>query len=121
MDGLISILPTAADAAPVQAQNAAGETVEVSVTDDGPFAGQVLKTIADQFVGRISLVKVRRGKITQTSPLYNVNAEKAEKFGNLTVMRGKNLIPVTEVCAGDIFALSKLQYSSTGDTLVDPA
>ena len=78
-----------------------------------------MKTIADQFVGKISVVKVLRGSIKQTSAIYNVNADKAEKFGNLTIMRGKNLINVPQVNAGDIFALSKLQYSFTGDTMTD--
>ena len=34
-------------------------------------------------------------------------------------MRGKNQIPAEEVVAGDIGAISKLQYTSTGDTLCD--
>ena len=119
MDGLISIMPTAAEAPAVSAVNSNGEEIEVSVGDTGAFAGQIMKTIADQFVGKISVVKVLRGSIKQTSAIYNVNADKAEKFGNLTIMRGKNLINVPQVNAGDIFALSKLQYSFTGDTLTD--
>ena len=36
-------------------------------------------------------------------------------------MRGKNLENIAEVKAGDIFALSKLQFTGTGDSLTDAA
>ena len=119
MDGLISIMPTAADADAVHAVTSKEEDIEVSVGDNGAFAAQVMKTIADQFVGKISIAKVLRGSIKTGMPLYNVNEDKTEKISNLTIMRGKNLINVPEVKAGDIFALSKLQYTSTGDSLTD--
>ena len=37
------------------------------------------------------------------------------------MMRGKNLINVDKLCAGDIGAMAKLQFTNTGDTLTDPA
>ena len=121
LDGLVSIMPTAADAPAVHAVDQSGNDVEVSVKDNGPFAAQVMKTIADQFVGKINIIKVLRGSIKAGLPLYNVTQDKAEKFGNITIMRGKNLENIAEVKAGDIFALSKLQYTGTGDSLTDAA
>ena len=35
------------------------------------------------------------------------------------MVRGKKQIPVGMLCAGDIGALSKLQYTSTGDSLCE--
>jgi elongation factor G len=80
-----------------------------------------MKTIADQFVGKINIIKVLRGSIKAGLNLYNVTQDKGEKFGNITIMRGKNLENIAEVKAGDIFALSKLQYTGTGDSLCDAA
>ena len=121
LDALIQVMPSAIESKPVHAKNAAGADVKVSVKDNGPFAAQVMKTIADQFVGKISIIKVLRGSIKAGSPLYNVNQDKPEKFGNISIMKGKNLENIAQVNAGDIFALSKLQFTGTGDSLTDPS
>ena len=84
-----------------------------------PFSAFVFKTIADPFVGKLSLLKVCSGTLTGGTALYNSNAEKAEKAGGLFLMRGKNQISVSQVNTGDIAALSKLQFTNTGDTLCD--
>lgn len=77
----------------------------------------VFKTIADPFVGRISLLKVCTGCIHTGMSLYNVNKKEVEKVNKLYIMKGKDLIEVDELCAGDIGALSKLTYTQTNDTL----
>ena len=84
-----------------------------------PFSAFVFKTIADPFVGKLSLLKVCSGTLTNGTALYNANAEKAEKAGGLFLMRGKNQVNVGQVNTGDIAALSKLQFTNTGDTLCD--
>ena len=81
------------------------------------FAAQVLKTIADPFVGRINLIKVFRGVLKPDTAIINVRAGKGEKFGNISIMRGKKLINVDALQAGDIGALAKLQFTTTGDSL----
>jgi len=116
-DALATYLPPAAKNKPVHAVNDKGEDVEVSCTKDGAFAAQVLKTIADPFVGKISILKVFRGELKADTALLNVNANKSEKFGNITIMRGKKPINVPSLQAGDIGALAKLQYTTTGDSL----
>ncbi len=121
LDGLLMLMPYASEAKPVHALDAQKQDIEVSVMDDGPFAAQIYKTIADQFVGKISIIKVLRGSLKNETPIYNVNFDKSEKFSNLAVMTGKNLSSVDVLHAGDIGALTKLQYSVTGDTLADPA
>lgn len=77
----------------------------------------VFKTIADPFVGRISLLKVCTGRIYTGMSLYNVNKKEVEKINKLYIMKGKDLIEVNELCAGDIGALSKLTHTQTNDTL----
>lgn len=77
----------------------------------------VFKTIADPFVGRISLFKVCTGHIYNGMSLYNVNKKEVEKVNKLYIMKGKELIEVNELHAGDIGALTKLSYTQTNDTL----
>jgi len=83
------------------------------------FTAQVFKTIADPFVGKLSLIKVISGVLTPATALFNANADKPEKAAGLFMIRGKKQIPVGMLCAGDIGALSKLQYTSTGDSLCE--
>ena len=85
-----------------------------------PFSAYVFKTVADPFVGKLSLVKVISGTLTPATALYNANQEKNEKSGGLFMMRGKKQTSVQVLNAGDIGALSKLNFTETGDTLCDP-
>ena len=97
------------------------EAVERPCSDSEPFSAFVFKTIADPFVGKLSLVRVCSGKLTSGTALYNANAEKAEKAAGLYFLRGKKQQAATTVNAGDIAALSKLSFTASGDTLCDQA
>lgn len=120
MNNLIHYMPTADKAAARAAKNAkTGEAVEIK--KDGKFAAQVIKTVADPFVGKISILKVYAGSLTASTAPFNANNEKAEKPGNVSLMRGAKLVNVDKINAGDIGALAKLQFTATGDTLCDAA
>ena len=96
-----------------------GEKRAVDAND--PFSAVVFKTIIDPFLGKISLFKVLSGKISKESALYNASKDQAEKFGSVSVLRGKTQIEVAEIQAGDIGCVTKLQVTETGDTLCDKA
>ena len=117
MNNIIHYLP-AADAVPVpKAINVkTGNSVEVK--RDGKFAAQVVKTVVDQF-GKYSILKVYSGVLSADVTPYNPREEKAEKPSAPGIMRGKKVVPVDKLIAGDIGTLSKLQYTATGDTLCD--
>ncbi|WP_291651472.1 elongation factor G [Clostridium sp.] len=95
------------------------EEVFIGLDENKPFSALVFKTIADPFVGKISLFRVITGKLSNDVTVINSNKEKTEKLANVFFMRGKNQIPTKEVVAGDIAAVAKLQYTETGDTLCD--
>ena len=97
-----------------------GELVEIVYNPTKPLVMQVFKTIADPFVGKLSYFKILRGTLKSGDTIYNSKAEKTEKASSLYTVRGKKQEPVDELCAGDIGALAKLLYTSTGDTLCDP-
>ena len=118
LDMMVSYVPSPAGDV-LEAVDAKGEAVEVKCTSDGAFSGFVFKTVADPFVGKLSLIKVCSGKLTAATPLYNATAEKQEKAGGLFMMRGKKQTNTATVFAGDIGALSKLQYTNSGDTLCE--
>jgi len=99
--------------------HADGTEEEVACKTEDPLAAFVFKTIADPFVGKISIFKVNAGSIKANSTVYNATQEKDEKIGNLFYLVGKKQIPTDEVTAGDIGATAKLAITMTNDTLCD--
>ncbi|MGL5245702.1 MAG: elongation factor G [Sarcina sp.] len=93
--------------------------IAIKVDDLKPFSAFVFKTVADPFVGKLSIFKVMTGELTIDTNIINSSKDKSEKLGALYFMRGKNQIATKKVIAGDIAAVTKLQYTSTGDTLCD--
>jgi len=89
--------------------------------DNDPLCAQVFKTIADPYIGRLTIFRVFTGKMKAESTVYNANKEKDEKIAQLLIMTGKEQTAVPEVCAGDIAAVSKLNVTSTSDTLCTKA
>ncbi|MEA4961710.1 elongation factor G [Lutispora sp.] len=85
-----------------------------------PFSAQVFKTVADPFVGKISMFKVMSGSVSSDTEVFNSNKEKKERLSGLFLLRGKKQLPMTKLVAGDIGAIAKLQFTTTGDTLCDP-
>ena len=86
-------------------------------SEDEPFSAYVFKTISDPFAGKLSVFMVRSGVLTADTALYNANEDRVEKSGNIYVLKGKTQTQVQKLCAGDIGAISRLQYTLTGHTL----
>ncbi|MDS0528177.1 elongation factor G [Clostridium sp. SHJSY1] len=94
--------------------------IYIELEEDKPFSALVFKTIADPFVGKVSLFRVMTGSISGDINVINTTKDKVEKLSHVFFMRGKSQIMADKVVAGDIGAIAKLQYTSTGDTLCDP-
>ena len=118
IDSIIQCFPSPDNGLKQKAINLSNnEEVFIDVDDKKPFSALVFKTIADPFVGKISLFKVITGRLKGELTVLNTNKEKQEKLNHLFFMKGKNQISTQEIVAGDIGAVSKLQYTATGDTL----
>ncbi len=117
LDAAVKYLPKASSHAPYTTVDGK----EIAADPNGKPVGYVFKTIADPFLGKISLVKVISGKLTNGMELYNSRAEKSEKIASMFFMRGKSQGECPSAEAGDIVAIAKLQFAQTGDTLSDKA
>lgn len=118
INSIIKCFPSPEHSLPQKAINLSNdEEVFINIDDDKPFSAFVFKTIADTFVGKISLFRVMTGKISGEMTALNTNKDKQEKLNHLFFMKGKNQIPTQVISAGDIGAVAKLQYTATGDTL----
>lgn len=80
---------------------------------------RVFKTIADPFVGRLSIFKVVSGTLKSGMSLKNENSDAVEKISTVYFMKGKKQETTDCAVAGDIAALAKLSATSTGDVLCE--
>ena len=114
-DFLVEIGPPPADRpTPVTA----GDTeVMVPADPSGDPLAFVFKTIADPFVGQLSLFKVLSGTIRNDDHLVNSRTGTDERLHGLFVVRGREHEPIDSLAAGDIGGIAKLTGTATGDTL----
>ncbi len=114
-DFICEIGPSPADR-PV-AVEAGDQEVPVTADEDGRPLAYVFRTIADPFVGQLSLFKVLSGTIKTDDHLVNASTNQDERLHGLFHLRGKEQTPATSIVAGDIGAVAKLAGTHTGDTL----
>lgn len=120
MDAIINLMPSPVEKDMIEAKKAGSEdVVELKVSPDESLSALVFKTIADPFVGRISLFRVYSGTMKSDTTVYNSTAEKNEKVSQLFCLKGKEKINTEKVITGDIGAIAKLQATSTNDTLCE--
>ena len=122
MDMIAEYMPSPAAKATFKALKAGTDTVvELKNTANESLSALVFKTIADPFVGKISIFRVFSGTFKSDTVVYNSTMEKTEKTAQVFMLRGKKQIPVDKIIAGDIGAVAKLQITNTNDTLCDQA
>jgi elongation factor G len=114
-DLVVGAGPSPLDRPPVEGTN--GETREAK--PDAPLSALVFKTTTDPYVGRISLFRVYSGKLKGDGSLHNATKRQDERVGGVFTLRGKTHVPISEVVAGDIGGVAKLNHTTTGDTLAD--
>lgn len=78
---------------------------------DAPAVAQVVHTGEDQYVGRLSLVRIFSGTLRPDTTLG------AERVTALSSPFGHHQRPVPQAMAGDLVCLAKLNDARTGDTL----
>ena len=98
-------------------ESAEGGVRQVEPNEDGSLAALVFKTSADPYVGKLTYFRVYTGVIDSNSQVWNATRGGAERIGQLFLLRGKTQEPVSQLRAGDIGAVAKLNLTSTGDTL----
>jgi len=123
MDFIVDYTPAASEHRALTNWTAEGaaEPAARKGTDNEPPSVFVFKTMADAFAGRISYFKVFSGVLKNDAPLQNYIRSTLEKFAHISLVQGKQAVPIHEIHAGDIGAVAKLRETLTGDTLGDKA
>lgn len=90
---------------------------ELAPDPSGPLAAFCFKSTADPYVGKLNFMRVFSGTLKVDQNVYNSNREREERLHNMYFPHGKGQENATEISAGDICVLAKLQDTHTGDTL----
>ena len=115
MELIVAAGPSPLDMTPVVGID--GQTREAK--PDAPLAALIFKTMTDPYVGRVSFFRVFSGVLKGEGMIHNATKGSDERIGHLFTLRGKAQEQMTEVVAGDIGAVAKLNHTATGDTLAD--
>jgi elongation factor G len=116
LDFVADYFPAPVEHPPLHAHQ--GElAVDEPIRDNGHPSAYVFKTMADQYAGRVSFFKVVHGPIKSDAHLENARSHADERLAHIGSPMGKQILPVTELHAGDIGAVAKLKDTLTGDTL----
>jgi elongation factor G len=104
--------------APPQPAPAAADGAVVALGGDGSSAVvRVFKTMADPYVGRLSLLRVLAGELRADLHVHNPGRGHEERLGQLYHVTGRKQVAVPTLGPGEVGAVAKLAHTGTGDTL----
>jgi elongation factor G len=109
LSAIVGYLPSAAESPGIE------KGLEGS--SDSPLAAYVFKTLAEQHVGELNLVRLYSGGFKPGDEVVNSSRKANERVGQIFELNGHDRAEVENAVAGDIVALVKLKNTRTGDTL----
>jgi elongation factor G len=118
LDFITEFFPAPTEHEPLPATLNGAETTR-AISAAGPLSLFVFKTVADPFAGRVSYFKVMSGVLKNDGNATNSRTGTTDRLAHIGVLMGKQIVPVTDIHAGDIGAVAKLKDTLTGDTLAD--
>ncbi len=89
---------------------------------DAPLQILVHNTLHDDYVGRLAIGRVRRGRVTQQQSIALVSetGQSQHRIGTLWGFEKLERVRLDAAEAGDIVAVSGIETVQIGDTLTDP-
>lgn len=93
-----------------------GEPIAIDRDSNEP-AIFIFKTVADPFLGKMSLFKVMTGTLTNQMTLRNLRTGTEERMARIYTLKGKKQTEVDSLACGDIGMIAKLSDTETSDTL----
>ncbi len=117
LDAVIDYLPSPVDVPSIEGINPDGTPAVRKSNDTEPFAALAFKIATDPFVGRLTFCRCYSGSLPSGSYVSNATKDKKERVSRLIQMEANDRLEISEVNAGDIFAVVGLKDTTTGDTL----
>jgi elongation factor G len=120
LDAVVDFLPAPTDVPSIEGVNPKNQQSELRHPGDNePFSALVFKILTDEYVGKLSFIRVYSGTLSTGSVVFNTVKGENERIGRILRMNADNREDIEEAYAGDIVAVIGLKKSTTGDTLSD--
>jgi len=116
LNAIVHLCPSAATRATVITVDGT-EKKPVMCSHNGDTLAFVFKTISEEHVGELNMVRVFSGSLPLGADVVNVTRGGAERLGNMFFTVGKEKVDTQVIPFGDIGALLKLKDTHTNDTL----
>lgn len=120
LNAIINLMPNPTEIPAVVAKGKDADE-KLTASDSGPLAAYVWKTTADPYVGKQTYFRVFSGIVTADSRVWNQTKGVEERFGTVSVTRGKETQSVKVLHSGDIGMVAKLSETSTSNSFCDKA
>lgn len=120
LDMFIDYLPNPSDLNPIVGHDDDGNDIERKTLDEEPFSGFIFKTTVDPYAGISNIFKINSGIIKAGDDIYIPNLKKSVSVGQLYSVLGGKLNQVSELHAGDIGCITKVEGLENSMTICSP-
>lgn len=118
LDGIVDLLPSPAEAEPVDIINAKnGKEEKLQHSASGPLEALIFKIQVDPQAGPMCFVRVYSGVLKKGIGVYNLTKGKKERINRLLRMHADRQEDLSELRAGDIGVIIGFRLAQTGDTI----
>ncbi len=121
LDAVVQYLPAPTDIPEVKGMHPENQQEVVLHTDTSEtLSALAFKIISDDYVGKLTLVRVYSGVLSSGDTIWNGRTGKKVRVSRLMRILSSTYQPVDTIEAGDIGAVIGLKDVKTGDTLAHP-
>ncbi len=120
LDGIVWYLPSPIDIGEITGEDLEGNIVSRKPSDDEPFCALAFKVITDQYVGRLTYIRIYSGRLESGSYVLNTTKGKKERIARILRIHADRREEIPDAYTGAIVGIVGLKNTKTGDTLSDP-
>ncbi|MHB8278068.1 MAG: elongation factor G [Candidatus Humimicrobiaceae bacterium] len=121
MDYINALLPSPLEISKKEALEINSKNIiEINASGENQLAAYVFKTMADPFIGKLSVFRIFSGTMKPGSSYFVSGPKNSFKFANLLKIQGRIQSEIQEAAAGDIVAVAKITDISTDNTISNP-
>lgn len=121
LDAVAIYLPAPSDIGDVKAVNPETDAdMVIPVSENAPLAALAFKIITDDYVGRLTLVRVYAGVLHNGDTIWNSRTGRKVRISRLMRIMSDKYETADAIGAGDIGAVAGLKDVKTGDSLSHP-
>lgn len=120
IDAVVDYLPSPMDLKEIVGYGLKDGKEIIRMPDDkDAFSALAFKIITDDYVGKLTYLRIYSGILKVGDTVYNPRIDKKEKILKIMIMRANRREEIQTASAGEIVAVSGLRLTATGDTLCD--